>query len=300
MLILRNRIIRRNERKFKEYVEDRLSQVDTTAIWYEEYIQHKEMLTKLLSSTCYWHGSGRYQYAFSGEHKYTGVGNEETKDILAEVLAQGGLKPKYDPWMEKRIHVSYTLSLANQWFYGRMYSHNYQWEQMPLQFEVAPVYFWYNLVIWFHVTEYYCKSLVRFIPHYVLSPSLKKQAVAWTSSFRSDSFTKKWKPRELLTTKSDIENNYGVLFGISSDIRAIPLMNEARFLESRTTDSIEFNNIKFMAVPYTNLVETLELFHQYSVDCHVIALEWLEVYMAELSFKDIVHGNRPYNFKPSH
>jgi len=289
MPVLRDLIIRRNKKLFQEYCAAALAQKNIEIE--KSYAEHQVLVGQLLKKTKYWHGTGRYRYEYIGDSKYNGVHHSTVVDGLNKIFKQRGLLPNYDPWMQKSIGVSHTLSLANQWFYAKLYANNYQSEQQSLQFEIAPAEFWYRIVMWLHTTEHYCVSVIKFMREFVLSAGLRHQALVWLSSFRADAFSRKWPILKLLTARSDIKNNYGIIFGISKNIQTMDLMKEAKFLEARTQEEVSFESSTFMAVPYINVNETKELAKQCSIDVPIIALEWIERHMSQRSFREIIDGN---------
>ena len=254
---------------------------------FSEFKDQEKLISQLLHQTRYWHGTGRYQYAKQGESKYAGVNHYETLDVLNKIILEKGLKPHYDPWVGKFTTTSYSLSVANQWGYGKMYAHYHQDETTDLQYEIAPIKFWYKTLIRIQLTENYFKFALGFFIVYIFSNALQKQGRVWLSTFRSDTH-KKWQFWEIMTTKSDIKGNYGILFAIKDCFQPIKIPRIMQFLESRTDSQIFLKDISFMAVPYNKVVETEQIIRVANVDIVVIPLEFLELYMRRYSFTEIM------------
>jgi hypothetical protein len=287
MPLLRNRIIRRNTKRFDVYKKKSLAEVQVThPKLYADFLEHKESLKALLLGAKYWHGTGRYQYVHQGDSKYEGVLHNNTKDVLKELCAQGGLQPHYDPWFEKYVHTPMSISLANQWCYGKMYAHYHLDEKKSLQYEIAPVSFWYHVFIWIQLTEHYCKFMFGFLILYTFSSALQKQGKRWMATYRSD-LDKKWPFWKILTAQSDINSNYGLLFAITDDIATIPIMKIGRFFETRTIELIPFSKMQFVGVPYENVIETEAVLAQHKVLLPVVPLEFIELFMADFTLHDL-------------
>ncbi len=275
----------------KEYDTHRLHSLQTfkqkLPDLYAEFLEHEEQIAQLLLQTKYWHGTGRYQYSKQGESKYAGVNHQETFDVLNTIIEGCGLKPHYDPWVGKFTTTTQSLSVANQWGYGKMYAHYHQDETTDLQFELAPITFWFKTIMRIQLTENYFKFALGFLILYTFSNTLQKQGKIWLSTFRSDT-DKKWPFWEILTTKSDIKGNYGVLFGIKDCFTPIKLPKILQFLESRTDSLIELKNVNFVAVPYRNICETQKIFEVTGPNMPIIPLEFLELYMGRFTFAEIM------------
>ncbi len=289
MPILRDRIIRRNASRFEKYKHESLVRVQKEEPeLYKAFLEKKEELRILLQDAHYWHATGRYQYQHNGGSKYEGVNHSNIKDVLSELIDKGGLQPRYDPWFEKYVHSPYSLSLANQWCYDKLYAHYHQDEQKQLQFEIAPIYFWYHVFIWIQLTEHYCKFMFGFLILYTFSNKLQKQGKTWMSTFRSD-LNKKWPFWKILTAQSDIKGNYGLLCAISEDIKTMPIMKIGRFFETRTIESIPFSKLKFIAVPYANVSETQEILREKNIQLPIVPLEFIELFMMDFTLRELFY-----------
>ncbi|MCA9361697.1 hypothetical protein KC845_04050 [Candidatus Kaiserbacteria bacterium] len=253
----------------------------------QEYESKKSEIDSLVKKTRYWHGTGRYQYQKSGKSKYEGVSNKETFDVLEKILNEHGLKPHYDPWAEKYVKTPYSISLANQWGYGKMYAHYHLDENKKLSYEIAPITFWFRVIIWIQLTENYFKFALGFFILYAFSSSLQNQGKVWLSTFRSDT-NKKWPYWKILTAQSDIKDNYSILFGIKDDLETLEIPKILRFLETRTDKLIDFDKITFVAVPAINVGETEVVFKNYNIKVEIFSLELLEIYMRQYSLKEIM------------
>jgi hypothetical protein len=275
----------------KEYERYRSQTIDTLKTkhpkLYAEFLDNESIIANLLATTTYWHGTGRYQYSKQGESKYAGVNHQETFDVLNTIIEAGGLKPHYDPWVGKFTTTTQSLSVANQWAYGKMYAHYHQDETTDLLYEIAPIQFWYKTIMRIQLTENYFKFALGFCIVYTFSNALQKQGKIWLSTFRSDTH-KKWPFWEILTTKSDINGNYGILFAAKNCFEPIKLPKILQFLESRTSDPIEFKNINFIAVPYHKVSETKAKFEASNLNTPVLPLEFLELYMRRYSLTEIM------------
>ncbi len=254
---------------------------------YAEFLKNESIISELLGVTKYWHGTGRYHYVKNGESKYSGVNHLETFDVLDKIILENGLKPHYDPWVGKFTTTSYSLSVANQWGYGKMYAHFHQDEATNLLYEIAHIKFWYKTIMRIQLTENYFKFALGFLILYTFSNVLQKQGKVWLSTFRSDTH-KKWPFWEILTTKSDIKGNYGILFAIRDCFKPLKLPKILQFLETRTASPVTINDINFIAVPYSNVKETKNRIRAMNLDLPIIPLEFLELYMRRYSLKEIM------------
>ncbi len=286
--MIRELIFKIAEPHFSKYKKEKFDEfVTNNPELISEYEEFKGELGKLICQTTYWHGTGRYQYLKRGDSKYEGVPNKETYDVLSKIITEGGLKPHYDPWAEKYIKTPYSISLANNWGYGRMYAHYHMDESKKLLYEIAPINFWYRIIIWIQLTEHYFKFALGFFIWYTFSDSLQRQGKVWLSSFRSD-INKKWPFWKILTAQSDISGNYPILFAIKSGLKTLEIPKILRFLETRTDQTISFNQLAFIAVPYQNTKDVQKLFLEITHEVEIFPLEFIELYMRQYSLKQIM------------
>ena len=199
----RNHIIKRNSQKFNDFkVSSYIELEKHNPKLIEDFKAFEDTIHRLVLLTKYWHGTGRYQYQTNGTSKYEGVDHKNIFDVLQTIISQNGLVPRYDPWFEKYVHTPYSISLANQWCYGKMYAHYHLDASTKLAYEIAPISFWYHVLIWIQLTENYCKFMFGFLIVYTFSNALQKQGKTWMSTFRSD-IDKKWPFWKILTAQSE-------------------------------------------------------------------------------------------------
>lgn len=290
MPIVRDGIIKWHEPTFKGYKKSSIEKLKEQNPALLKSYQEYEGINRLLGDVQYWHGTGRFQYSKLGMSKYDGASKTETVDILEKIISDGGLYPQYDPWFERYVKTPYSLSLANQWFYGKMYSHYHQDEKTDLAYEIAPISFWFKVFISVQFTERWGKIIPAFVILYLFSNKLQNQAKKWLSTFRSDT-DKKWPFWKILTSKSDIKNNYPILFAVKKDVKTFPIMKLARFFEVRTPNPVRFNDVAFISVPINQVEETRKILSLNKIDTTVVPLEYLELYMTKYSLKQIVYGS---------
>jgi hypothetical protein len=168
-----------------------------------------------------------------------------------------------------------------------MYAHYHQDKTTNLLYEIAPIQFWYKAVMRIQLTENYFKFALGFLILYTFSNALQKQGKIWLSTFRSDTH-KKWPFWEILTTKSDIKGNYGVLFAIKDCFEPLKLPKILQFLESRTDTLIKLEDVNFIAVPYDNVSETQKILDGANLKTPIIPLEFLELFMLRYSLEEVM------------
>lgn len=286
--MFRKLILWRRNKEFQTFKDAGFSEFAARhSSFINEYEAEEERIDTLVKETKYWHGTGRYQYAKQGTSKYAGVSKKITFDVLAEIIHEGGLKPHYDPWAERYVKTPHSISLANQWGYGKMYAHYHLDENASLQYEIAPISFWYRVIIWIQLTEHYCKFALGFLIWYTFSDALQKQGKVWLSAFRSDT-EKRWPFWKILTAQSDIPHNYSILFGVKDCLTPLAIPKILRFMETRTDTLIAFGDITFVAVPYANVREMKQILIERGVPVPVLSLEFLEIYMRQYSLKEIM------------
>jgi hypothetical protein len=289
----RNYIIKRNSQRFNIYKTTSYRELEEkNPSLFADFKVAESNIHQLVSKTKYWHGTGLYQYETAGSSKYEGVIHTNIYPVLETIISQNALIPRYDPWFEKYLHTPHSISVANQWCYGKMYAHYHLDESTKLEYEISPITFWYHVLIWIQLTEHYCKFMFGFLIVYTFSNVLQKQGKTWMSTFRSD-VNKKWPFWKILTAQSDIKGNYSVLFGIKDEIKTIEMIPIARFLETRTDEAIPFSKCLFIAVPHKNVLATKELLEKYNATLTVIPLEYLELYMRRYSLQQIVNHPVP-------
>ena len=240
-------------------------------------------LQQMYELTPYWHGTGRYQWE-----------KGKLVDVLQTILAQGAITPhldKYDPRLGNEAVK--TISLAKCRLYARCYAdiHHVSPDNLNRYIDAA------HAASYFVVRSYLRHRYKQATSH----PNgfwAGRRAQLEADQARFEHVGRRWseKVREnpvnpMLTFRagSDIPDNYGILFGIDSEVAisaAHTAFTETR--EVRSDNPISLAHITHVEVPANKQQEVQELLGNFALHVPVIAIEQMETYVSQLPIKEIL------------
>ncbi len=218
-----------------------------------------------------WHGTGRYRYSEDGE----------VADVLAQIIADGGLVPHEDDWDRKRGTV-HSISLAKQRMYARLYAGMYMPNGKRLRNEYRSRYLWgyyfFGTAMLVALVEYPGNRHILDYP---------TKIERWTRKASKKPHTLK----SIFIEGTDIPNNYPILIGVKRG--AVTFQYGSHFFnlhERRTESPIRFRDMTHLEVPETNLAETTAALRAAGIMLPVLSLESGEDYCRRFSFWQLVNG----------
>src|SRR4030042_2598517 len=163
----------------------------------------------LYKDAFYWHGTGRYHYQCGGKSKYHEKTGSGKIDVLESIIKHEGIVPQYDFWTKMR-----SVSLTKNRIYARAYAQFHQHYNKLLQYEYGTTKFWYFVFGVKQVfTNDYLHNIYRIL-NMLHSKDFNRKFAQWGKYVRKGT---KRNPKSLLSfykLRSDIRENYGILFGI--------------------------------------------------------------------------------------
>ncbi len=237
----------------------------------------------LYNQSAYWHGTGRYQWGGAKRH-----------DALRAILGAGEIIPhldKYDSQLGKQAVK--TISLAKDRLYARCYAdmHHQNPEQLNRYIDASQAIGYFVLRPYlrhrYQEAASHPKGILigRREQHRADKARLQQVGRHWTEKIRQNQVN----PMLAFRAGSDIEGNYGVLFGIKGSIRISS--SHTAFTETREVRSdvpIALTDVTHIEVPEGKRQEVQELCHEYGLSIPVVAIEQAEVYMSQLPITQIL------------
>ncbi|MBU6323591.1 MAG: hypothetical protein KGI41_03705 [Patescibacteria group bacterium] len=202
-------------------------------------------------------------------------------DVLAQIIADGGLVPHEDDWDRKRGTVR-SVSLAKQRMYARLYAGMYMPNGKRLRNEYRSRYLW---GYYFFGTAKLAAFLEYGFGSHVLDYSQK--ITRWTRKVSTQPHTL----TSIFIQGTDIPNNYSILIGVKRG--AVQFQYGSHFFnlhERRAVSPIRFEDMTHLEVPEANLPETTAALRAAGVMLPVLSLEAGEDYCRRFSFWQLVNG----------
>lgn len=256
-----------SEKIIKKKYSDSINEFKKS-IYFYDYLKCENDIKMTLKATTYWHGTGRYLYSHTDKNKYLDFETNQVFDLLKSVAKRDGLIVSQDPWIAfainrgiKRLNFANlensieSISLANYRLYGLSYAitKNYL-DDTYLNFDFdKDSKFWFKLILLFQIIKSK-KFIYVYSYNFLRWTRLGKIVRKWVSSYILD-WNKNVSLNSLLLRKTDIKDNYGIVFGIKNNVK-----NKVKLTigntESRVFENLTFDDISYVEVPYTKINET--------------------------------------------
>ncbi len=263
----------------------------------EKYYGKKVEIEELYGRAAYWHGTGRKQYR-----------GEEIIDILDNLMTDGGLVPRPDPFDVTKGGVVNTISLSDRRSYAAGYARMHLFEGESLGHQYMTDQFWgvflritaREAIGYTHIER--IKKIGKFAwkhlqetknPAYLfqLAVNLRKTAMGWTSKVTREQF--RGSVGKFFTVHSDIPGNYPILIGIKEG--SFTPVKSASYIdkfETRAGSPIAFAGFTHLEVPQSHLQEIQSFLDQRGVkNVPIIAMELGEIHSSQFSPQQLIQGN---------
>jgi hypothetical protein len=237
-------------------------------------------IKSLYGQAYYWHGTGRYHYKHSGESKYDSRATSQTVDVLQSIIKQGGLKPQYDFWMDMN-----SISLTKNRFHARAYAQFHQYKSDPLKYEYGTTRFWFYVL---SMKQLFTNSFLRNISgiqNLKANSDFNSKFQQWGGYVRRDLVENPISALAFYKLRSDIPNNYGLLFGIKKNgVKELRYNPTIERFEVRSAHPATFKQMTHLEVPIANLEETQKMLNAGGIKLTLIPLELVEIFCNSLNF----------------
>jgi hypothetical protein len=254
-----------------------------------EYQKCFPRIKNCYEQAAYWHGTGRYHYAHSGESRYESGNAEGTLDVLDSIIKNDGLMPHADPWIASG---GKTVSLGTVRMHSRLFARIHLYEGDTLLYELGSARYWTRLymlllLFWLLTNMRSCRQFMKSL----LRRSSSKDFQLWAGALRKPHNGKVVRIAEVMNGEalgSDIKGNYPILIGIAKGtlkvMETIPLVHA---VEVRSFEKVTMNNFTHLEVPLKNVKETGEFLRSRGVTLEVLPMEFVDIYMSTLSVKEL-------------
>ncbi len=228
-------------------------------------------LAALYAQTSCWHGTGRHKYDEHGE----------VVDVLAKIIADGGIVPHKDDWDLKRGVVQ-SISLGKQRMYARLYAGMFVPHGTQIRYEYRSRYLW----CWYFFGTAKLIALLEY-PLRAHTPNYRKRVAQWARKVSLNPHNS----LSIFINGTDIAGNYPILIGVRQG--AVQYQYGSHFFnlhERRTTSPICFADMTHIEVPRERAAETRAKLQAHTINVPVFALEDGEDYCRRFSFWQLVNG----------
>lgn len=272
-------VLKKAEKKLLPYRARAESFTEETAAEYQRYLPQ---ISTLYTRATHWHGTGRHHYMHQEGSRYEGISKDGVVDVLASILASGGLTPHTDPWIDSG---GKTVSLATVRMHARAFARIHSYEKDILLYELGSIKFWLRLYFLL-LLLWLCADFRRQMPFIksLFRASFFKDIQAYARTIRAPNKGRVVSVFDIfrgVIPVSDIVGNYPVLFGIaavSEDlIETVPLTHR---VEQRSLKAIPLAQCTHIEVPLRYVVQTKELLKRKGLCVPIVPLECGDAYLA--------------------
>jgi len=256
---------------------------------FENYEKYLPIIKEHYKDAFYWHGTGRYHYPY-------GKQTEIIEDKL-DLIINNGIIPRMDAFviLDEETKKE-TVSLSNYRIYARCYAEVHQYEKDSFLYEYGSLKFWLRFMFLLQFIEIMrnkpIKNYFRRLSK-IFENDFSNDVKKWLSTIRNDFGDKKISILNISLRghkiRSNIPNNYGLLFGIKKEGVSVFHFDKAvEVFETRSDKSILLKDITHIEVPLNKVKETEEFLKQKNISLQVIPLEYGEIYCNDLSFQELI------------
>lgn len=289
MDLIERLLVSRSEKHLQKYRDAaKCARVDFLR-QYHSYLPEIESCYQLAE---YWHGTGRYHHYHAGHSRYEGVDTNRVVNVLESILEDGALTQHEDPWVRFGGQLKKTISLAPSRMNARLYAHIHLREGVWLEYVFGGTRFWWGLFVMLALWKIFTKRDEKergFVKLVLFNKNFLKHIRAWGNAVhRLERYPilPLWRVYDL---RSDISDNYGVLFGIKREAVQGGLVPFVKGLETRVEHEIKLDDMTHIEVPLENVEETKRMFAAKNVFLPVIPMEFGELYCSQFPLKKLVH-----------
>lgn len=243
----------------------------------EEYQEDLPQVQSLYSLTNFWHGTGRFQHAPNGE----------IKDVLGGIINVGAVTPFLDKFDFSKKENTGSISVAP----SRMYARDYARMYFPKGVDIENLYgkVWSKRValgsgVRLLVAPRIFRRMIRD------RKQIERDANEWISRVTSEAIPRKIVLRKPLSVRTDIADNYPILFGIKGDQLESQKTPGYLAYERRISRPILISELTHLEVPYANVEQTRQMLEERGISLPVIPIEFGEQYCRSFSFKTLMSG----------
>lgn len=250
-----------------------------------EFQSYKPMIEFCFKKALYWHGTGRYHYSYNDKYQDY-ERNPPVEDTLMKIVEEGGLLPKFDPWVSIAGKHTKSISTTRWRMYARTYAelHNTSEEDLKYTFgsrkDIIKFFLWYTL--------FSVPTRAILMRRSGIRTGFDKKRYAhlgpvWAKTINNTLTSKGNAFSDLLhvlgRSFSNIPGNHGILFGISSDSQLPVEINPIiRLFEERFTSTIGLKDITHIEVPLRNVTEVTLLLKRLKRKVTVLPMEYCELF----------------------
>ncbi len=241
----------------------------------------------------YWHGTGRYHHYYADHSRYEDVDTKRVVNVLESILEDGALTKHEDLWVRFDGQLKKTISLAPSRMHARLFAHIHLREGVWLEYVFGGTRFWMGFFLILALWQMFTKrgqKVRAFAKLALFNKNSLKNIRAWGSAIcHLDGYPilPLWRAYDL---RSDISENYGVLFGIKREaIQGDGLVPFVKGLETRVDHEIKLSDMTHIEVPFENVAETKRMLAAKNVFLPVIPLEFGELYCSQFPLTKLVH-----------
>lgn len=256
---------------------------------YQEFLPEIE---RCYERAGYWHGTGRYHYQHASSSRYEGVNTERVVNVLESILEQGALTQHTDLWVKFDGQIKKTISLAPSRMHARLFAHIHLREGVWLKYVFGGTRFWMGFFIFLALWQVFIKGTKKgrgTATLALVSTKSLQHIRAWASAIcRLEKYRilPLWRAYDF---RSDIQENYGVLFGIAHNaVKGEGLIPFTKGLETRVEHNIKLSEVTHIEVPLENFDETKRILAARKVTLPVIPLEFGELYCSQFPLTQLV------------
>jgi hypothetical protein len=235
-------------------------------------------IQQLYGKAAYWHGTGRYQHTPTGPDK----------DILDGIATKGALSPQLDTF-DFVSGDAQSISLAPT----RMYARDYARMFFPKGKDIPNLY---GEGVWSRRMALAAGLALLTHPSIILKMGRDKKNIThnarnWVARITREHIPTKTILSKSLSARTDIPNNYPLLFGIK-DENLVFRKTDAKYLayEKRVTQPITLQTMSHVEVPFEKVQETKQVLEEKGIILPVIPIEFGEQYCRNFSFTTLMRG----------
>jgi len=275
-------LVSRSEKHLRKY---RDAAKHMRAEFLHQYYSYLPEIERCYERAGYWHGTGRYHHYHADDSRYQNVDMKRVVDVLESILEEGALTKHTDLWVKFHGQLKKTVSVAPSRMHARLYAHIHLREGVWLEYVFGGTRFWMGFFVLLASWQIFAKSSQeerRFAKWTILNRNLFKQVRAWGSAVCNLDRYKIlpfWRAYDL---RSDIAENYGILFGIKREaIQGDGMLPFIKRLEIRIEQEITLADMTHVEVPLENVEETKRMLVSKKIPLPVIPLEFGELYCSQ-------------------
>lgn len=255
---------------------------------YEDYQRYLPVIKSSIDQAAFWHGTGRYHYQLLGMSKYEGVDFVQTYDVLQAIINAGGISPCYDPVVGVNGEFLNSVSLTPYRMYGRAYAEFNQYKEHDFEYVFGGVRFWFYFLASLQMIEGDFLHNIRSVLKSTKNKQFVEKTQPWTDTLRKRDPNTKWTALNFYKVRSDIPENYGMLFGIKEyAVEKVSFNKTIERFETRARNKITLEDITHIEVTNSKVKEVTQKLQENNYNIPVIPIELGELYCSQFKLKTL-------------